>query len=48
MELLKQALIAGDEDLIYSLFRRSNPDYTYESDVIVKDEEEELIDYPLD
>jgi len=46
MELLKEALIAGDEDLIYALFRRSNPDYTYESDVVV--EEEEVDDYILD
>lgn len=46
MELLKQALIAGDEDEIYSLFRRSNPDYTYESDVVVEEEEED--DYILD
>ncbi len=38
MELLKQALIAGDEDEIYALFRRSNPDYTYESDVEVEEE----------
>ena len=49
MELLKQALIAGDEDMIYALFRRSNPDYTYESDVFVEEEDEEDEDeYPLD
>ena len=33
LELLKTALIAGSEDEIYALFRRSNPDYTYEGDV---------------
>jgi hypothetical protein len=33
MELLKTALIAGSEDMIYSIFRRSNPEYTYEGDV---------------
>tara|TARA_B100001059_G_scaffold66085_1_gene62591 strand:- start:5471 stop:7105 length:1635 start_codon:yes stop_codon:yes gene_type:complete len=33
MELLKTALIAGSEDEIYALFRRSNPEYTYEGDV---------------
>lgn len=34
MELLKTALIAGSEDEIYALFRRSNPEYTYEGDVL--------------
>ena len=38
LELLKTALIAGSEDEIYALFRRSNPDYTYESDVEVEEE----------
>ncbi len=38
MELLKTALIAGSEDDIYALFRRSNPDYTYEGDVVVEEE----------
>ena len=33
MELLKTALMAGSEDMIYSIFRRSNPEYTYEGDV---------------
>ena len=33
MELLKTALIAGSEDMIYSIFRRSDPEYTYEGDV---------------
>ena len=33
LKLLKTALIAGSEDEIYALFRRSNPDYTYEGDV---------------
>ena len=38
LKLLKTALIAGSEDEIYALFRRSNPDYTYESDVEVEEE----------
>lgn len=38
MKLLKEALVAGDEDMIYALYRRSNPDYTYESDVEVEEE----------
>ena len=38
MRLLKEALVAGDEDMIYALYRRSNPDYTYESDVKVEEE----------
>ena len=45
LELLKNSLIAGSEDDIYALFRRSNPDYTYEGDVDVEEEEDE---YPLD
>ena len=38
LKLLKTALIAGSEDEIYALFRRSNPEYTYESDVEVEEE----------
>jgi flagellar hook-basal body complex protein FliE len=38
LKLLKTALIAGSEDEIYALFRRSNPDYSYEGDVNVEEE----------
>jgi hypothetical protein len=39
IELLKTALIAGSEDMIYSIFRRSNPEYTYKGDVEVEEEQ---------
>lgn len=38
LELLKTALIAGSEDEIYALFRRSNLDYSYEGDVNAEEE----------
>ena len=38
LELLKTALEKSSEDEIYALFRRSNPDYSYEGDVNVEEE----------